>query len=376
MSNLNNYYDNAATSFPKPKEVADAVFDYINHCGGTYGRSAYRRVVDATMCVEECRDSIAKLLNAESEKVFFSQNATHSANLIIQGLSTEIVNIAVSPLEHNAIMRPLEHLYKLNGVKYCVLPHISDGRIDTEKLDSFFLKNRTDLVVINHQSNVNGVVQPLEEICKIAKNRGVKIMIDVTQSIGSMNIDVRLLDVDYLIFTGHKNLNGIMGVGGAYIKEYKTIRPLIYGGTGSKSDSYDMPQSVPDIFEAGTPNIPAIVGLNAAINAVKVLNHTKNDFLDFILELRKNRNIKLFTSNDLSCQGEVISIIHNKLTVSEFSDTLYNNFKIELRSGLHCSPLAHKTLNTFPSGTVRISPSCFHSVKDFEYLLNSIYSVK
>ncbi|MFI3267464.1 MAG: aminotransferase class V-fold PLP-dependent enzyme [Rikenellaceae bacterium] len=376
MSELNLYYDNAATSFPKPKEVADTMCRYINECGGTYGRAAYRRVVDATLLVEECRDALSELLNCDSESVFFTHNATHAANLILRGLDLKKGDIvAVSPLEHNAIMRPLDFISKEKGVNYVVMPSFSDGMIDLDKLGHFFEENKAKMLIVNHQSNVNGVIQPLSKICDIAKRWNVQVLVDATQSIGSVDLDVAKLDVDFLIFTGHKNLCGPTGVGGAYIKDYTTIKPLILGGTGSNSDSYVMPEHAPDVFEAGTPNISSIVGLGAALSVEKTCNHTKLDFLDLISDIKILENVTCFCANDRKCQGEVFSLTHNTLSVSEFANKLYKDYKIEVRSGLHCSPLAHKSLETFPSGTVRFSMSRFHTKDDFIYLLNVIKSI-
>lgn len=375
-STLNCYYDNSATSFPKPKEVADTICSYINECGGTYGRSAYRRVVDATLLVEECRDNLSEFINADSECVFFTHNATHAANLVLCGFTFQKGDvIAVSPLEHNAIMRPLQFLTEEKGINYIVVPFGADGTIKIDVLEQFLIENKVRMLVINHQSNVNGLIQPLSEICKVAKRCNTLILVDATQSIGSIGVDVSELDIDFMIFTGHKNLLGVTGVGGAYIKDVSLVKPLIYGGTGSNSDSYFMPEHTPDIFEAGTPNITSIVGLNAAITTEKVLNHTREDFLNLITEIKKLGNVTFVGANDMNNQGEVFSLTHNSLTISEFANILYNTYKIEVRSGLHCSPLAHKSLNTFPSGTVRFSLSCFHTKSDLDYLFNAIKSI-
>ncbi|MFI3262396.1 MAG: aminotransferase class V-fold PLP-dependent enzyme [Rikenellaceae bacterium] len=375
MSELNLYYDNAATSFPKPKEVADAMCRYINECGGTYGRAAYRRVVDATLLVEECRDSIAELIDADSESIFFTHNATHAANLVLQGINfTENDVIAISPLEHNAIMRPLEYLYKEKGVKYIVTPHESDGLIKTHELEQFLVENKVKMLILNHQSNINGVIQHLSEICRIAKHCNVLVLVDATQSIGSSRVDVKYLELDFLIFTGHKNLLGPTGVGGAYIKDYSLVKPLIYGGTGSNSDSYIMPTHAPDIFEAGTPNISSIAGLHAALTASKPKYHKFTNFLDLITEIKNIENLNFIGANSPEWQGEVFSLTHKTLSISEFSNKLYNDYKIEVRSGLHCSPLAHRTLKTFPSGTVRFSTSRFHTKEDFAYLSQALKS--
>lgn len=377
MTNLNYYYDNAATSFPKPKEVADAMYKYLTENGGTYGRSAYRRVLDSTMAVELCRNSISEMLNCSSNNIFFTVNATHASNILIQGLN--IIKkgsvIAISPMEHNAVMRPLEHIANSKRVTHIVVPHESDGLVDINALEKFIVENNVTLLIINHQSNVNGVIQPLQEIAEITSKCNVKFMVDATQSIGVLDIDLSKNMIDYLIFTGHKNLYGPMGVGCLYMKDYTEVKPLIYGGTGSHSDSYNMPSHYPDILEAGTPNIPAIVGLNAALGSKTTPLHSHDEFLNLLKEIKKCNNIIVYSANDSANQGEVISITHKDISVADLANKLYDKFQIEVRAGLHCSPLAHRTLNTFKDGTVRISTSLFHTINDFDYLLNAIKSI-
>lgn len=377
---MNLYFDNASTSYPKPKQVLEAIVDYINNCGGTYGRASYGRIVGATMIVEECRDLLGEMLGLEDgSNIFFTQNATHAANVVLKGLDWGAkAKVLISPLEHNAVMRPLQDLSQTKNVQFEVLPSLEDGMIDCQALKRIETKG-VSLLIVNHQSNVNGVIQPLSEVCLWAKSRELKVMIDATQSVGYQNIDLKDLGVDYCIFTGHKGLQGCNGVGGFYAKDPDSIKELMQGGTGSLSDSYLMPKALPDRFEAGTPNITGIVGLCAALKNPLKANHTRDDFNTLLQKIKLINSVDVYCARDFenpTAQGEVFSITHKTLSASELCEILYEKYGIETRQGLHCAPLAHKTLGTFSQGgTVRFSLSPNHSVADLEFLFNSIYEI-
>lgn len=366
---MNTYFDNASTSFPKPVAVGVAMCRWLTEQGGTYGRSASERVLQSVAMVEKCRDLLSAMIGSPSnlsENLFFTPNATHAANTVLKGIGLKKGDrVLVSPMEHNAVMRPLEFL----GVEYEVLPAFADGSIDTEAL---FLLDVDDvkLIIINHISNVNGVIQPLEKIGQWCAARRLKLMIDASQSIGAEQIDVEKSNVDYLIFTGHKALLGPMGTGGFWTRDPSSIEPLIHGGTGSNSDSLDMPSHYPDRMEAGTPNVVGIVGLLAAIeNRPKTL-HSKADLEHLHARISSNTSLKVF--GDV---GRVFSLASNKLPSSQIARILYERYKIEVRSGLHCSPLAHRHLKTFPAGAVRIAISPYHTAQELEYLATSLSQI-
>ncbi len=386
MDNL--YFDNASTSFPKPAAVASAISSYLTEVGGTYGRAAYGRVYRSSAMVEACRDLLAQRLNASPESVFFTKNATEAANLILSSLSLTGI-VWVSPMEHNAIMRPLTHLAEQKGFEIRYLPCLQNGKVDLEALASLSSDNAS-LVIINHQSNVNGVVQPLKEIKRWCG--AIPMLVDATQSFGRLPLDVKTLDLDFLFFTGHKYLLGPTGIGGFYVKDPTQLTPLLYGGTGSHSASYDMPELYPDRFEAGTPNLVGIAGLKAALENPVPSAHTSADWLSLLARLSELSDLKIYASLDLSlCSdtdlfspvsatrfesespyGELFSLRHAEMSVSEFSYRLFDEYGIETRSGLLCAPLAHRTLQTFPEGTVRIAPSVFHTPSDFERLYDAV----
>ena len=373
---MNLYFDNASTSFPKPPMVAEAIVSCITNCGGTYGRGAYPRVLRSTSIVEECRDLIGELLGLSSgDNIFFTANATGGSNTILKGIAQELrgKTIYVSALEHNAVMRPLEYLKGVCNIRVETLPSAVDGRVIVNRLSE--VVGDVALVIVNHQSNINGVIQPLEEIAKWAKNSGYQLMVDATQSLGDTPIDVEKLGVDYLIFTGHKGLYGPTGIGGFYAREPENITPLIHGGTGSNSDSYSMPTIYPDVFEAGTPNIIGAAGLKAALENRPEYRHDRADFIELIEDVESISGVTVCRSSDLEFQGALFSITHAQLLPSVISKRLFDGYGIETRQGLHCSPATHQHLGTMPAGTVRIATSHYHTKEDFSVLIGAIRGV-
>lgn len=365
---MNLYFDNATTSHPKPDAVFEAVGEAVKR-GGSYSRGAYGRIAESTLVVEKCRDGVAKIFGLDNgDNIAFCLNATSAANLILQRVFFA-GEIYISPMEHNAIMRPIEFLKSRKQLKINVLPCSTDGLIDLEKLDEIHPMEGS-LVVVNVQSNVNGVVQPVDAISRWAKKHGCKVLLDTVQALG--NVSFSLKNVDFAIFAGHKTLYGPTGVGGAYIRDVSELESFVFGGTGSNSESFEMPDFAPDKFEAGTPNVVGIAGLLAAIENPPKGLHSKDDFGYLLKRIKANCNVKLWIANDFENQGEVFSLAHTSLSPSELSFKLYSEYGIETRSGLHCAPLAHKTLGTFPSGTLRISLSKFHQKSDLEFLADAI----
>lgn len=366
---MNLSFDNASTSYPKPKFVGMAMASWLEDCGGTYGRAAYGRVVDSVAIVEYCRDRVAQLVGAPlAENLFFTLNATYGANAVISGCKFAPGDrVLVSALEHNAIMRPLVN----SSAEYSILPSKGDGRVDVERLEEFDTHG-VKLVIINHISNVNGVEQPMALIGSWAKSRGLPLMVDVSQSLGIRDVDVQAWMADYLIFTGHKALLGPMGVGGFWARDPRSLSPFVYGGTGSNSDSFEMPLHYPDRMEAGTPNIVGLVGLNAALDEREkiVVAHSADDYLSLVERVGKISGVRIFSGS-----APLFSLVSDRLSPSAIAQGLYDRFEIEVRSGLHCAPMAHRNLGTYPKGSVRISPGVFHSSADFEYLAQAIESV-
>ncbi len=370
----NTYFDNAATSFPKPKEVAREISLYLNEMGGTYGRSSHYRAIEVSKIVEDTRSLIAEMLGVKkSSHIVFTPNATHGINLVLKGFHFKNKEIAVSALEHNAVWRPLARLINELGLKVNRFPSFKDGLIDQDRVPEVISKN-TDLVVVNHQSNVNGVTQPVEQIKKIIGD--IPILVDASQSLGHSELNVRTCNIDFLALTGHKGLLGPTGVGALFVKNPEILPPLVDGGTGSNSESTEMPSFMPDKFEAGTPNIVGIFGLRAALLHRPSPAHTKNEYLSLIEEIQGIKGIRVICADKKEYQGDVFSLISNKMDCSVFARTLGENFGIETRVGLHCAPEAHRHLGTFPEGTVRIGVSPYHTKEDFDYLLNAVKRVQ
>lgn len=369
---MNTYFDNAATSFPKPPEVALRMCRFMNEEGGTYGRAAYPRVQNATAMVEQCRDALASVMGVSvAEHIAFTSNATTAINAVLLGLNLPRgFRIGVSPLEHNAIMRPLYHLGQTTGIEIVVLPHFSDGCIDVGALKTSGMA--LDMLAINHVSNVNGVIQPVEKLAVLARANSWRILLDASQSLGEIPVDAAHWGLDYVAFTGHKALRGPAGTGGFYAKEPHLISPTIFGGTGSLSQSYEMPDDLPDRFQAGTPNLVGIAGLLAAIENKPAPMHLRSEFLRLLASLRSIDGCTVYSAIEENRQSELFSFAHQRLSPSEIAQRLQDRHGIDTRAGLHCAPLAHRSIGSFPIGTVRIALSPYHTGEDLEYLLKAV----
>ena len=367
---LNGYFDCGATSFPKPAQVACEMARYLNEVGGPYGRSFYGRALEVSGVVEETRSLLAGLLRAgNSEKIIFTHNATHAVNIVVKGLALKGKEVWISPLEHNAVARPLRRLKQDGQITVRFLPSAADGRVEPERLH---FSERTGLIVVNHQSNVNGVIQPIREIKE--KAGPIPVLVDAAQSLGHQAIDAEGWEIDFVAFTGHKGLLGPTGTGGLYLGG-QHLKPLIEGGTGSRSESSAMPGFLPDRFEAGTPNIAGIFGLRAALLHRPIPAHTREDFLDLIRAIRQLPGLSVQAARAEDHQGELFSITSGSMDSSTLGMCLYEDYGIETRLGLHCAPLAHRRIGTFPSGTVRISPTVYHSPRDFALILAALTEI-
>jgi len=366
----NTYFDNAATSFPKPTEVSEAMAAYVTTIGGPYGRSAYSRALQVSRRIEDIRDTFAaKNGIGDADNLFFTLNATTALNMVLFGLPLENKRVLISPLEHNAVMRPLHYLSMTRGTTFEHLPHSPSGRINTDAIAGS-LTSDTALIVVNHMSNVNGQIQPIQEIKE--KIGDIPLLIDASQSAGHTALFLDDWKVDYCAFTGHKGLLGPTGTGGLYAAHPDTLTPLIFGGTGSHSASFELPTDPPDRFESGTQNIAGIFGLGAALEQDVKPRYTKAHLSNTLDILSHNDRVILYRAETPNNQGPVFSIQIPDMDCAAAAQTLYERYSIEVRAGLHCAPLAHKTLGTFPQGTIRFSLSPFHTNEDLDYLVRSI----
>lgn len=373
MSILNTYFDNAATSFPKPDAVSSSIEHYLKELGGPYGRSAYQRAFAVSSVVEQTREAVALRLGvSRAEQIVFTPNATHALNTVLYGLNLHGAHILISPLEHNAVTRPLLWLCKHRQVSYDILPHASDGLIETSLLANA-CRATTKLIIVNHHSNVNGLIQPIEHIKQCCGS--IPLLVDASQSLGHVPMELERWGVDYCAWTGHKGLLGPTGTGGLYMRTPEAVQELIRGGTGSYSENFAMPHELPDRFEAGTPNLVGLFGLHGALEQVPQPRHSHAELLELISELGALGSLKVYCANDPQRQGELFSVNHAHMDCAALGRVLYERFGIETRTGLHCAPLAHKTLGSLPQGSLRIAPSLYHTREDFLGLVEAFKAV-
>ena len=362
----NTYFDNASTSWPKPVEVGKAMDDFLRKEGGTYGRAAYGRVYHTSMIVEQCRSALGEMLGvSESGNIAFTANATVGLNTIISGLDLRGCEVLVSPLEHNAVMRPLLRLSEKDNVIWKFLPAGTDGRIIPEKVPEV-ISSKTSLIIVNHQSNVNGVLQPVYALRQYIGQ--IPLVVDVTQSLGSESVKGDEWGIDFIAFTGHKGLLGPTGTGGFFVRHPEKLSPFVFGGTGSRSESFEMPGFSPDKYEAGTHNTVGLTGLLAALNHQPRQKWEKEKFKELIQRLRRIKNVRVLAADDFQHQGGLFSIVHSAYPPSAIARRIYDKFGMEIRSGLHCAPQAHKYLATFPMGSARFAFSPWHTNDDLDKL--------
>ena len=380
---MNLYFDNAATSFPKPEQVYDSMLNYMTQVGGNPGRGAYSSSLDANRIVYSAREAVSQFFNFDKpENVIFTLNITHSLNILLKGLIKPGWHVLTSSMEHNSVLRPLHTLKQTVSYDLDIIQADASGSINIEAFKKS-IKFNTKLVVLSHVSNVTGTIQSLEEIGKICKDRDIYFIIDAAQSAGVLEVDYKKLNCNALCFTGHKSLLGPQGIGGFLIDDsLNEITSTFYeGGSGSTSASLLQPTFLPDKFEAGTLNTPAIAGLLSGItyiNSIGLSSIFEKEHLLAKYFTEKINNFNFITSygnNNSNNKTAVFSINISNFDSSNLSFLLNRDFSIMTRSGLHCAPLAHKTIGSFPSGTTRISFSSFNEISDIDILLDSIYKI-
>ncbi len=371
---VQRYFDHGATSFPKPREVGQAMVRYLNDVGGTYGRAAYGQVQEASRLVFDARSRMARLIGTvDPSRIVFTLNATAALNLAIQGLTRNGGKVLVSPMEHNSVMRPLSMMAKQRGVQIEVMPAGPDGRIDPEHLA---LDDTICLAVCILESNVNGVRQPVVEIKK--KLGDIPLLVDGAQGAGAIPLDVTSSGIELIAFAGHKGLLGPTGVGALYVDRNLSLPPLTPGGTGSDSESTRHPTTMPDALEGGTPNIVGLAGLGASLAFV----HTHGLFdpaplaLQAMKQLEHIPGMTVYGAKDPRHQGSLFSLTLEGHSPSDLADVLYKRHRIAVRAGLHCAPTAHRALGTFDKGgTVRIALGRFHDRESVSLLVQAVKDI-
>ena len=376
------YLDNASTSFPKAPTVATAMSDYITNRGININRGSYALAYDVEDIIYTTRQRLHTLFNGhDPSHVIFTQNVTMSLNMVIKGLLKAGDHVLVSSMEHNAVMRPLTQLLD-KGIAFDIIPCDKTGSIQLESMDSLIRPN-TVAMIINHASNVCGTIQPLESIGSICKAHNLQFIVDAAQTAGVIPIDVKAYHIDALCFTGHKGLLGPQGIGGIILtKEMaQTLVPLIAGGTGSFSHLETMPTHMPDAFEAGTLNLPGIIGLNEGLSYIEsqrmenIHNHELALTKAFLEGLHSITGVNIIGKQDIQDRTAVVSITIDDMDAASIAYELESKYHIMTRVGLHCAPRAHQTLGTYPEGTVRFSFGYANTHEDVESALSALHRI-
>ena len=359
------YLDNASTTFPKPPIVAKAVYSYMTEAGTNIGRGDYSSAYGVEDAVYETRELICGLMGGEDPaQVVFTRNVTESINLLLKGFLDPGDHVVVTSMEHNAVMRPLTQL-TAKGITISRAACSPQGDLDPSDIERL-ITPRTKLVLTTHTSNVCGTATPIREIAKVCRAHGVRFAIDAAQSAGVLPIDARAWGIDAVCFTGHKGLLGPQGIGGImFTGDFsKEVSTLVAGGTGSSSDLEFMPSFMPDKLEAGTPNLPGIVGLGAGIewinnNGIDAIREHELALAGRLMEgmapLEEAGLVGVVGKKGLTGRTGVVSIQTPRHELAQVAHALDAEFGIQVRVGLHCAPSAHKTLGTFPTGTIRFS---------------------
>lgn len=373
------YFDNSATTFPKPLFVYEKMDEAARTIGVNAGRGGYSLANQAAELVDETRQLLADLVNiSDYRKVVINPSATIALNSVLFGINfTQGDNVYYSPFEHNSVLRPLEILKKrhnLNLIQLPVNPFSLEYELD--KTQKMFKTSPPRLVVVNHASNICGIIAPIKELTSLAHNSGAIVLVDGAQALGALLVNLQDVKCDFYVFAGHKNLYGPFGVGGVFINNDNLLEPYIYGGTGSNSEELYMPEEYPGILEAGSPNIIAIAGLNAGVKWLKhrrdLLEKENELFVEMAKVLSRHSEIQIVGGNSTENRLPIISCKFDGYTPQEIEMILDQKFNIAVRAGLHCAPLAHKFLGTFLNGTVRFSLGYFNSKHEIA-LLNEIF---
>lgn len=376
------YFDNASTSWPKAPGVASEMAGYLENIGCNVGRGSYERAYAVSRKVYETREKLRCLFDAEDNKnVIFTANVTQAINTVLKGFLRPGDHVLISGLEHNAVVRPLEHL-KQTGVTYNVIPCDNLGNLEVTCIEKM-IKPETRAVIMTHGSNVSGNILPVEAVGGICRSRGLYFIVDTAQTAGLHDISMKKANVSALCFTGHKGLMGPQGIGGFLVTDElaEQMAPLLDGGTGSVSDQLDMPDFLPDRFEAGTLNLPGIYGLSSALDYLSSVD--KNELLmieeqltsDFIRGVEAIDSLRLVGTADHRNRCALVSVDCLTKDNAQIAFELDRDYGIMTRVGMHCAPLAHRSLETYPQGTLRFSFSHFNTRDEVACALEALQKI-
>lgn len=376
------YFDNGSTSFPKAPGVGDAIRDIIEHGAYNINRGGYEGAYEVADMVLTTREQLCRLFHfSESRNVVFTPSITYSLNYVIKGLLKPGDHVIVSSMEHNGMMRPLVQMAH-QGVTFDAAQADRDGVLDPQKVEDLIRPN-TRAVMMLHASNLCGTMLPIQQVGEICARHGLIFVVDTAQTAGVFPIDMEKMHIDALCFTGHKGLRGPQGVGGMLLRDElcSQMTPLISGGTGSRSDSEEVPDFMPDRFESGTMNLPGIAGLHRALTYLEeygIENIARQElaicqrFIDGALTLPDTRVVGKLDTQD---QAAIVSLDFQKMDNAEVSFLLDNQYGVMTRCGLHCAPRAHKSLGTFPQGTVRFSFSHHNTPEEVDICIEGLRKI-
>ncbi|MBN2643852.1 MAG: aminotransferase class V-fold PLP-dependent enzyme [Desulfuromonadaceae bacterium] len=376
------YLDNAATTFPKPEAVYRAQDEVARRCGANPGRGGYRLAQQAAQVVSQAREQVANFFHiVDSRCLVFTASATQSVNMALFGLLQPGDRVVTTSMEHNAVARPLHHLQQ-HGIEVVHVAADPRGCINLADIRQA-CQVPTRLVVVNHCSNVSGTVQPVEDIGRWCRAQGILFMVDAAQSAGILPLDVEEMGIDLLAAPGHKGLLGPQGTGVLYVHPELTLRPLIYGGTGTFSSQLEQPESLPESLESGTLNLAGLAGLAAGLDFIeqtgreRILVHEQALLKQMWQGLSALSGVTLYGPGPDSgrCAG-ALSLVIDGQDPSVTGFFLDQKFDIAVRVGLHCAPLAHRTLGSWPLGTVRVSPGFFNTEEDIEAFIAAIAALR
>lgn len=366
------YFDNAATTYPKPEAVYAFMDKFYRENGGNAGRGQYKLAASASRVISETRKMLQTVLLCENKEVVFAPSATLAMNMVLQGIIFPNMNVYISPFEHNAVTRTLHALEERLAITVSLLPFDLHTGYDLEATRSAFNNRKPDVLIISHASNVCGLIAPIDALTTLAKEYNCVTVLDIAQTAGLVPLNIGSNNIDYAVFAGHKTLYGPIGIGGFVKKPETNPVPILFGGTGVESALQDMPHDTPARYEMGSQNIQAIAGFHAALawfldhsDVIRSTEEANHKRLLSILQAHSNINI-VGPKDRTSCIG-VVSCLFDDYSSDNIGDVL-DRLGIAVRTGLHCAPIAHKTLGTFPAGTVRFSVSFFTTENDFQTL--------
>ncbi len=376
MSDLKKiaYFDNAATTYPKPESVYDFTDRFYRECGVNVGRGQHKLASKASALVQETRELILELFHCPAKKVVFTHTATEAINFVLRGLPVNNkYTVYISPFEHNAVTRVLYHLQSMYDIQVETLCFDkATMTYNFPRIRNQFAEKKPNWMVVSHASNVCGVVSPIKELCHLSKEFGAINLIDMCQTAGLVDADLSGEDIDFAVFAGHKTLYSPLGIAGVVSSFAIKPQPLLFGGTGVDSANQALPESVPERYEVASPDIAAIAGLNASLKWIKktgiqnIYEKEQENFKRLVELLSRYKNIKIIDTIDVESIG-VVSCLFEGYSSDSIGQILSEQ-NVAVRTGLHCAPTAHKFIGTFPAGTVRFSVSYFNSDEDFDVL--------